>query len=140
MIKDVMITVKGTQSIDGEGDSVELTTCGRFGIKEGKYFLSYEEGDLSHKGRVKTRININSDNSAVLNRSGDIESRMEIVKGQRRPCLYATGVGNIYIEIYGEQISVNLGENGGRVMLGYSIFSGLNVISRNTVEITVKEV
>ena len=140
MIKDVLITVKGEQNIQGERDSVELTTCGRFGLRDGKYFLSYEEGQLESSGKVKTKININSPDFVLLNRSGDIESRMEIVKGERKPCFYATSVGNIYIDIYGEKISVDLNEKGGKVKLHYSIFSGLNVISQNKVEITVKEV
>ena len=140
MIKDVLITVKGEQSVQGESDSVELATCGRFGLRDGNYFLSYEEGQIEGSGKVKTKININSPDLVVLSRSGDIESRMEIVKGERKPCLYATTVGNIYIDIYGEKISVDLNEKGGNIKLRYSIFSGLNVISQNKVEITVKEV
>ena len=140
MIKDVLITVKGEQSVQGESDSVELATCGRFGLRDGNYFLSYEEGQIEGSGKVKTKININSPDLVVLSRSGDIESRMEIVKGERKPCLYATTVGNIYIDIYGEKISVDLNEMGGSIKLQYSIFSGLNVISQNKVEITVKEV
>lgn len=140
MIKDVLITVKGEQSVQGESDSVELATCGRFGLRDGNYFLSYEEGQIEGSGKVKTKININSPDLVVLSRSGDIESRMEIVKGERKPCLYATTVGNIYIDIYGEKISVDLNEKGGSIKLQYSIFSGLNVISQNKVEITVKEV
>lgn len=140
MIKDVFITVKGEQSIQGESDSVELATCGRFGIRDEKFFLSYEEGQIDGSGKVKTKININSPDSVVLSRSGDIESRMEIASGERKPCLYATTVGNIYIDIYGEKISVDLNEKGGNIKLHYSIFSGLNVISKNKVEITVKEV
>ena len=135
-----MITVKGEQSVQGESDSVELATCGRFGLRDGNYFLSYEEGQIEGSGKVKTKININSPDLVVLSRSGDIESRMEIVKGERKPCLYATTVGNIYIDIYGEKISVDLNEKGGSIKLQYSIFSGLNVISQNKVEITVKEV
>lgn len=140
MIKDVLITVKGEQNVQGDSDSVELTTCGRFGLRDGKYFLSYEEGQIDGSGKVKTKININSPDFVALLRTGDIESRMEIVKGERKPCLYATTVGHIYIDIYGEKISVDLNENGGKIKLHYSIFSGLNVISRNKVEITVKEV
>lgn len=140
MIKDVLITVKGEHSVQGESDSVELATYGRFGLRDGNYFLSYEEGQIEGSGKVKTKININSPDLVVLSRSGDIESRMEIVKGERKPCLYATTVGNIYIDIYGEKISVDLNEKGGSIKLQYSIFSGLNVISQNKVEITVKEV
>ena len=140
MIKDVIIKVVGTQGIDGEEDTVELTTEGRFGINDGRYFLSYDEGQMLETGRVKTKIFINSPDSVVLQRSGDISSRMEIIKGERKSCFYSTPVGDICIGIYGENIELDLNEKGGSVNLVYTIDSDLKLISRNQVKITVKEV
>ena len=140
MIKDVLITVVGIQGIDGEEDTVELTTEGRFGIKDGKYFLSYDEGQIVEAGKVKTKIFINSPDSVVLQRTGDINSRMEITAGERKSCFYSTPVGDICIGIYGEKIELDLKENGGNINLVYTIDSDLKLISRNRVKITVKEV
>ena len=140
MIKDVLITVVGIQGIDGEEDTVELTTEGRFGIKVGKYFLSYDEGQIVEAGKVKTKIFINSPDSVVLQRTGDINSRMEITAGERKSCFYSTPVGDICIGIYGENIELDLKENGGNINLVYTIDSDLKLISRNRVKITVKEV
>ena len=140
MIKDVLITVVGIQGIDGEEDTVELTTEGRFGIKDGKYFLSYDEGQIVEAGKVKTKIFINSPDSVVLQRTGDISSRMEITAGERKSCFYSTPVGDICIGIYGEKIELDLKENGGNINLVYTIDSDLKLISRNRVKITVKEV
>ena len=140
MIKDVLITVVGIQGIDGEEDTVELTTEGRFGIKDGKYFLSYDEGQIVEAGKVKTKIFINSTDSVVLQRTGDINSRMEITAGERKSCFYSTPVGDICIGIYGENIELDLKENGGNINLVYTIDSDLKLISRNRVKITVKEV
>ena len=44
MIKNVMITVKGVQGVDDEKDTVELTTEGKFGKKDGKYFGPFMGG------------------------------------------------------------------------------------------------
>ncbi len=140
MIKDVIITVIGMQNVDGENDSVELTTEGRFGKKDDKYFLSYEEGQLLDTGKVKTKIWINSPDSVVLQRGGEINSRMEITKGQRTTCFYSTPIGELSMGIYGETIDVNLNENGGSLTLGYTLDSDLKLIGKNTVKITVKEV
>ena len=130
----------GRQCIDGEEDTVELTTEGRFGIKDGKYFLSYDEGQIVEAGKVKTKIFINSPDSVVLQRTGDISSRMEITAGERKSCFYSTPVGDICIGIYGEKIELDLKENGGNINLVYTIDSDLKLISRNRVKITVKEV
>ena len=137
MIKDVIISVKGVQGIDDQSDTVELTTEGRFGIKDDKYFLFYEEGRLIENGLCKTRIHINSPDSVVLQRKGAIESRMEIEKGKRNSCFYVTPVGELCIGIYGERVEVDLNESGGTIKLVYNIDSDLRLISRNTVEITV---
>ncbi len=140
MIKDVIISVVGVQGIDGETDTVELTTEGRFGKRDGKYYLSYDEGQLIEGARVMTKVFINSQQSVVLQRKGEITSRMEITEGERNLCFYSTPIGDICIGIYGESVDINLGENGGSVNLVYTIDTDLKLISRNEVKITVREV
>lgn len=140
MIKDVLITIKGVQGIDGDNDTVELTTEGRFGMKNGKYFLSYEEGQMIDSGAVKTKILINSDQSVVLQRSGEIKSRMEIEKGKRTTCFYVTPIGELTLGIYGESLEVDFNESGGSLNMIYTIDADLRPVSRNEVKITVKEV
>ena len=64
MIKDVLINIKGTQGLDEQIDTIELTTDGKFGIKDGQYFLSYDEGQiLDTYEEIKTNIFIKSENS-----------------------------------------------------------------------------
>ena len=140
MMKNVMITVKGVQGIDNEKDTVELTTEGKFGQKDGKYFISYEEGQLMESASAKTNIYINSPKSLVLTRKGDINSRLEIEEDLRKTCFYSTPIGELNMGIYGEKVDINLNENGGSVRLVYTIDSDLKLLSRNEVEITVKEV
>jgi uncharacterized beta-barrel protein YwiB (DUF1934 family) len=89
---------------------------------------------------VKTKIFINSNKSIVLNRSGDINSRMEIEQNVRNNCFYSTPVGELSLGIHGEKVNVDLNEKGGRIELVYTIDSDLKLVSRNEVEITVKEV
>ena len=45
MGKDVVIFIKGTRSIDGESDTVEMMTKGRYYKKRNARYLSYEEMD-----------------------------------------------------------------------------------------------
>lgn len=141
MMKDVVITIKGIQGLDGENDTVELTTDGQFGIKDGQYYISYEEGQLFDSGeRVKTKLYIKSDNSVVLQRSGSLKSRMLVVLGERNTCYYSTPMGELVIGIFGEEISHNFNEKGGKLKLKYTIDSNLQLISRNEVNISVREV
>lgn len=141
MIKDVLINIKGIQGIDGESDTVELVTEGKFGIRNGEYYLAYDEGAmLDSKDEVKTRIYIKNADSVVLRRTGAIASHMLIENGKRNTCIYATPFGEMTIGISGESIEHSLNENGGEIRLKYSIDSQLRLISRNEVNISVKEV
>ena len=45
MKKDVMILIKGTQEVDGEKDTIELMTKGRYYKRRDVLYLSYEEMD-----------------------------------------------------------------------------------------------
>lgn len=141
MIKDVIIEIKTEQSLDGQSDSIEFSTDGRFGIKDGSYFLSYDEsGLLDVEGEIKTTLYVKPDNTVVLQRKGSYNSKMVIEKGVRTNCIYSTPVGQILLGIFGEKVSPNLNENGGSIALTYLIDDDAKLISRNKVNISVREV
>lgn len=140
MIKDVIIDIKGIQGIDGESDTIEFTTDGRYGIKDGEFFISYDEGQMLGDGtEIKTSLIIKPD-SVVLQRSGAIKSRMVIQKSARNTCFYSTPYCNMVIGIYGEEIKYDLSEKGGNLSLKYNIDSDLQLVSKNSVDIRVREV
>lgn len=141
MIKDVLINIVGFQGIDGEGDTIEFTSEGKFGFKDGEYFISYDEGQMfEDKIEVKTNIFIKKDNSVTLERKGSINSKMFIEEGKRNSCFYNTPFGDLLISVFGEKVENNLNENGGKINLRYTIDSDMKMISRNQVDILVKEV
>lgn len=140
MIKDVIIDIVGIQGIDDDSDTIEFTTDGRFGIKDGEYFISYDEGQMFEDStKVKTSIFIKPD-SVVLQRSGTINSRMVIEKGARNTCFYSTPHGNLVLGIYGEKIDYSLSEKGGNLNMSYNIDSDLKLVSKNSVNISIREV
>ena len=141
MIKDVLISIKGEQIIDGSADTIEFITDGRFGIKDGKYFLSYDDSQmLDTNETVKTYIHIDSEDSLILQRKGKINSKMVIQKNTRNSCIYDTTQGRLVIGIFGEELKLDLNDNGGEIQMSYVIDSDLRLISRNKVNITIKEV
>lgn len=140
MIKNVIIKVKGTQEIDGSSENIELTTEGRFGFNDGKYLLTYEERQPSDEQLIKTQIFINPPDSFVIQRSGTINSRMHMEKGKKNSCFYSMPAGSLLIGVYTEKVDIDLCESGGTMKAVYTLDSGMKIISRNTVKITVKEV
>lgn len=139
-MKDVLINIKGTQGIDDNIDTIELTTVGKLDIDNGDFLLSYDEDDMAGFGNVKTDLRVKPDGMVMFERTGGIESRLNIQPGVRNSCFYSTPHGDIVIGIFGESIDNSLTENGGKLTMSYTIDSDLRLISRNTLEITVKEV
>lgn len=140
MIKDVIIDIKGIQGIDDESDTIEFTTDGRFGIKDGEFFISYDDGQMLEESlEVKTSIFIKPD-SVVLQRNGAIKSRMVIEKGVRNTCFYSTPHGNMVLGIYGDSVDYDLNEKGGSLKMSYNIDSNLKLVSRNEVSIKIREI
>lgn len=140
MMKDVIIKIKGTQGIDGEQDEIELTTDGRFGKRGDSYYMTYDESAMLGIDSVKTSIYIKPDNSVILQRTGAVESRLVVESGKRSSCYYNTAQGELIIGIFGETVKTELGLNGGKIHMCYTVDSNLKLISRNTVDITVREV
>ena len=140
MMKDVIIKIKGTQGIDGEQDEIELTTDGRFGKRGDSHYMTYDESAMLGMDSVKTSIYIKPDNSVILQRTGAVESRLVVESGKRSSCYYNTAQGELIIGIFGETVKTELGLNGGKIHMCYTVDSNLKLISRNTVDITVREV
>ncbi len=141
MIKDVLIDIVGIQGIDDDTDTIEFTSEGRFGCKDGEFFITYDEGQMfEEKVDVKTRIFIKKDNSVILERKGSINSKMLIEEGVRNSCFYNTPIGDLVISVFGEKIEHSLTETGGKINLRYTIDSDMKIISRNIVHISIKGV
>ena len=141
MIKDVIIEIKTEQTVDDSTDKIEFTTDARYGFRDGSYFISYDESKLMEvEGEIKTTLYVKPNASVVLQRKGAYNSRMVIEKGVRNNCLYATPNGEFSLGIFGEKVLVNLSDDGGNITMNYTIDSGLQLLSRNKVNISIREV
>lgn len=141
MIKDVIIDIKTEQTVDNDTDFIEFTTDGRFGFKDGSFYISYDESSLLDvEGEVKTTLYVKPDNSVVLQRKGAYNSRMVIEKGVRNNCFYSTPHGDLSLGIFGEKVIYKLNNNGGSISMKYTIDTDLQLLSKNSVNISIREV
>lgn len=139
-MKDVVIDIKGIQEVDGQEDVVEVTTVGKMNIINGKTYLKYEDSVATGVEGVSCVIKIDEeDNSVVMSRSGTLNSRMYIKKGQRHICHYETGQGTITMGIFGEAVTHNMTADGGKIFMSYTLDINYGMVSRNKVEISVKQ-
>lgn len=139
-MKDVLIDIKGTQGIGDDVDTIELTTVGQLAEKNGKQYLFYTENDAIGKANVKTTLKAEGNNKITLSRSGGLESKLVIEKGRRSKCFYSTVQGDLVLGIFGEEITNTLNDNGGFLSMTYTIDVENSLLSKNKVEIQVREV
>lgn len=136
---NVIIKIKGIQSIDGRSETMELTTEGKICTENGKIVLRYEEGEMMGECKVLTKLTTEG-KSVVLERNGDLSSKLIIEEGVRNSCFYSMPHGEFMLGIYGKEVKNDLTSCGGRLKMFYIIDTNLHPVSENMVEITVKEV
>ena len=138
-MKDVLITIKGLHTNEDDNDNIELTTIGSLTEKNGKQYITYHESEEIGLSDVKTVLKVDADRSVTLTRTGAMRSRLTIEKGQRHFCHYDTGFGEMMVGIFGETIRSSMTKKGGELFMSYTIDVNSELLSRNEIQITVKE-
>ena len=139
MEENYLITIKGTMEQDGERESVELMTRGKFVRRGSSYFIAYEETEATGYAGCTTTVKATADaREVVMTRVGKVPSQLVIEKGVRHICHYETGFGSVSLGVAADVIELDLTDAGGRLQFSYTLDSGgENFISRNLVDITV---
>ena len=139
MQENYLVSIVGTQEIDGEKDQIELTTVGTYVRKGNSRYIVYHEfnQDLP-AGKVTSVLKVEDDKRVTLIRSGGQRSRLVLEKGKRHLCHYDTGFGSLMVGVFAQSIHSDLTDSGGTLDVSYSldINSGLN--SMNSIFVDVK--
>ncbi len=139
-MKDVMITVKTVQINENGKENMELTTEGRFGEKDGEFLITYKDSMMSDEfGEVNTSIKVEK-GVVTITRSGAYRSKINLEKGKRCNCLYATPFGTMTMGFFGEEIESSLTEKGGSLKVLYAVDVNDAQVSKNEIYITVREI
>ena len=135
---NALIKIVGTQTVDGEKDTMELTTTGSLEPQENGWKLCYHETEATGMKGTVTTLDIQP-NKLHLMRSGTHPSMLILEKNQRHHCNYHTPYGTIDLGTYTSELDCRLGERGGEVRFSYTLGFNGGVSSAHTVHITVQE-
>lgn len=138
-MKKVLIKIKGTQGVDYDSSVIELATEGVMRQFEDEYVITYSDDQTVEGSKTKTQLTVKNEKTVILERKGDLNSRLIITQGKRNQCLYAIPQGSLTLGIYGKSVDCDLNENGGHIKMSYAIDANLEPLSENSVEITVEE-
>ncbi len=141
MKKDVLISITGTQRVDGEKDVVELTTIGSLYNKNGIHYLTYQEPDDSGYEGTRTTLKLESSTRVSMMRYGaqGAVSNLIVEKGVRHQCAYQTEYGIMTIGVLGDRIQNSMTDQGGSCLFQYTLDVNTALASENEVKILVKE-
>lgn len=137
-MKDVVISILGKVDDGQSVDNIEFSTVGKYNYCDGLYELTYEDGQMMGEP-VISRIAAYADGTAIIERSGGLNSRLNITPGQRSQSSYQIPEGELLIGINGITVDNRLGPTGGKLTLRYSIDVNAALQSKNEVVVTVKE-
>ena len=139
MEEKYLITIKGTMEQNGERESVELMTRGKFAQRNGAYYIVYAETEATGYAGCTTTVKLSADaREVVMTRFGKAPSQLVIEKGVRHICHYETGFGAISLGVAADVIEHEMSDTGGKLRFSYTLDSGAeNFISRNLVDISV---
>lgn len=135
-----LITIDGAQAYDNDQDSVSLSTIGEFSRQDDKFFISFKESAATGYEGDTTSLEIESDKKVTLNRRGVSNTQLIIERGQRHYSHYGTDFGGAMLGVRADSIENNLSDSGGKLNLRYSLDINANLLSYNSLDITVKEI
>ena len=139
MKQQVLISVRGTQAYEREKpEAMELVTRGTMTGRNGKYAISYEETELTGTPGVISTFLILNPQRVVLTREGPVKSRMVFIEGARDESLYDLGFGSLLLGVHTRKIQVDLSDQGGKLLIDYTVTIEQSHTTRNTYEITVE--
>ena len=138
MKNNAIISLRTLQEIEGEDkpNTIELKTKGRFAEKNGKYYVIYEESEMTGFEDTTTTIKVSSD-MVSMTRNGKFNSKMVFKPGEKRLCSYSTPYGVIPVGVNPTSLKTNLTEKGGDVLIDYILDVDNQDYIKNSLKLTV---
>lgn len=110
-----MIRVTGTQEgSDGEENTIELFTEGAFYIKNDKYYIVYNESEISGMDGSTTSLKIEKNKRVSMKRFGSSVTKFNFEKDKEYQADYMTAYGNFTVNITTNILDIDIDEKTGK--------------------------
>ncbi len=133
-----IIQIVGTQRVDDQTDTVELTTTGELIQTLDGWDIHYNESEATGMEGTATTVHVTKD-KVILERSGTNASILVLEKHQRHHSNYNTPYGVIDLGTYATALEHDLTPVGGELHFSYTLGFNGSVNSEHTVHITIRE-
>lgn len=120
--RDVWLSIDSTQQFtDCDPEEITLVTAAKLYKRNGKFYIIYDESQLTGMEGTRTTIKLNGKSVTML-RTGQCASELLFAEGQCHVGLYHTGLGEpMTISTRTGNITNTVTEQGGTLILEYTI-------------------
>lgn len=140
MDKNVIISVKGTQSTDDQVNTItEFVTEGKYYKRDKAYFITYDESEVTGMSGTTTTLMV-LDGIVTLVRIGSINSQFVFQQGQKHISYYDTEYGFFTVGVTANEVDVRIDDNGGEIRIGYQLEIDNNETGENDFWMSIREV
>lgn len=148
MTKDVLIRVRGLQTLSEEGEEspIEIVTVGEYYFRNGSHYLKYEERMEGFSQATRSLIKIGKTGMEV-NKKGPANVHMIFEEQKKNVTYYHTPYGNIQMGISAARLNVEEKEDDLKVKVDYVLemneeyvadcYITIDVRSRNSDKATI---
>ncbi len=137
-MQNVLVSIKGYQKQNDDTDSIEMIAVGKYQKTNNGAVAVYNEIEGNGEN-TRVLLKFEDDKRLVIERTGTLNSKMVIECGKRNQNFYKNAHSNFLMGIYGESLYSELNNNGGVITAEYQLDIEGAVISKNKIEITLKE-
>lgn len=139
MVKNVIISVKGTQYTDNQdANAIELVTEGKY-YKDGNvYYIKYDESEVTGMSGTTTTLKV-ADGTVLLSREGSVNSQFVFHEGQKHVSYYDTEYGTFTISVLANEVNINIDDSGGEIRIWYHMEIDNNQAGDNDFLMSIRE-
>lgn len=140
MTKDVLVSIRGLHTADGEQDSVEVITAGSYYFKNNKHYIVYEEAVEGSSRTVRNTIRIGEQSVDVI-KNGPLRSHLAFEVNKMNVSSYSTPVGQMTVGVSASRIDIREQEDRLLVEVDYALDINYERLSgsRITIDVQSKE-
>lgn len=137
---NAVISITGMQGgASGESDVIELVTDGRYSHDGRESYIEYYESEITGLEGTKTSVRV-SPGQVILERSGNLVSKMVFREGEKNRFLYDTRYGSATMGVDTQRIDASFDENGGELTVDYIVDMEHAAVGRNKIRMSVKRI
>lgn len=136
MENNAVISIRTNQEIDGDSETIELDTVGKYAIRNNKIYIIYTESEMTGFKDTTTTIKVAEDRVSV-SRSGRYTSKITYNAGETGLCMVNTPYGQIGAAIKTESIKFDFNVDGGVLKMNYMLDADNKNFIRNNMIIKV---